>query len=115
MNIPALKTESSTDAQTVKPEVKTDNAGGATKGNPIKSKFKTSSRVSHKQGYDYEGESSDIGLILGLPSEKLGNKVIFSTFVDKMKNYVLTNFEEVQRRKGHDVNLGVLDGPKSIN
>ena len=75
--------------QTFSNEGKTDSKGSS----PI-SKIKTSSRVAYKQGYNYEGENSDISLVLALPSEKLSNKVVFTTFIDKMKNYVLTTFEE---------------------
>ena len=56
-------------------------------------RLQTSSSVIHKQGYEYKGESDDIVFILTLPSENFDNKVIFSTFIDKLKNYVLTNFE----------------------
>ena len=78
-NVPP-KTESNTDK----------NLNG---NNSTTDRLKTSSSVTRKQGYDYKGENDNIAFILALPSEKFGNKVIFSTFVDKLKNYVLTNFE----------------------
>ena len=46
----------------------------------------------HSQGYDYQGEKPKIGVILALKNERFGNKVVFSVFVDKMKNHVLTHF-----------------------
>ena len=75
------------------------------------SRLKTSSRVAYKEGYNYEGENATIGLILALPSEKLNNKVAYTTFIDKMKNYVLTTFEE-----GKDMMpiLEFLVDPKTI-
>ena len=42
------------------------------------------------------GEEEGIGLILTLRTERYSNKVAFSTFQDKLKNYVLTNFEEAK-------------------
>ena len=57
-----------------------------------RSRATMSSRVSHSHGYNYSGESPHIDLILGLPSEKFVNKVVFSTFVDKIKNHILTHF-----------------------
>ena len=65
----------------------------STTSNGTPDRLKTSSSVSHRQGYEYQGENTDVGHILALPSEKFSNKVVFSTFIDKMKNYVLTNFE----------------------
>ena len=55
-------------------------------------RLKTSSSVIHKQSYEYAGENAHVGIILTLPSEKFSNKVVFSAFIDKTKNYVLTNF-----------------------
>ena len=37
------------------------------------------------QGYDYRGKHNDIGVILALRSERFNNRVVFLTFVDKMK------------------------------
>ena len=53
-------------------------------------------KVTLSQGYDYKGEKSEIGVILALKNERFANKVVFSTFVEKMKNYVLTNFTEAK-------------------
>ena len=51
-------------------------------------------KATMNQGYNYAGEKGEIGVILTLKSEKLANKVAFTTFIDKMKNYVLTEFED---------------------
>ena len=52
--------------------------------------------VTLAQGYHYSGEKEDIGVILALQSEKFANKVAFTSFIDKMKNHVLTEFEEAR-------------------
>ena len=49
-------------------------------------------KFSYSQGYDYQGEKPGIGVILALKNERFSNKVVFSSFVDKMKNHVLTHF-----------------------
>ena len=43
--------------------------------------------------YHYCGQTPDIGAILALRHEKFANKVVFSVFVERVKTYVLTNFE----------------------
>ena len=48
------------------------------------------------QGYDYKGQNEKIGVILALRSERFNNKVIFSTFTDQLKNYVLSNLVDAQ-------------------
>ena len=69
-----------------KPSVRNNN------DNDKKSKMK----VTMNQGYDYKGEKDDIGVILALKNERFANKVVFSTFIEKMKNYVLTKFSEAK-------------------
>ena len=53
-------------------------------------------KITLSQGYDYKGEKSEIGVILALKNERFANKVVFSTFIEKMKNYVLTNFNDAK-------------------
>ena len=52
--------------------------------------------VTMTQGYNYLGEKDEIGVVLALMSEKFANKVAFTTFIDKMKNHVLTDFEQAR-------------------
>ena len=54
----------------------------------------TSNPVVH--GYDYSGKNKDIGVILALQTERYSKKVVFSVFIEKLKNYVLTNFTEAK-------------------
>ena len=44
----------------------------------------------------YSGECDNLSVILALRSENYNNKVLFSTFIDKLKNYVLTNFNDAR-------------------
>ena len=60
--------------------------------NPKDQDYKRTKFSPSRQGYDYQGEKPEIGVILTLKNERFSNKVVFSTFVDKMKNYVLTHF-----------------------
>ena len=48
--------------------------------------------IVNTQTIDYMGQTKDIGAILALRSERFSHKVIFSTFIEKLKVYVLTNF-----------------------
>ena len=48
------------------------------------------------QGYNYAGENPKIRVILALRTERFSNKVVYSTFTEKLKNYVLTTFEEAR-------------------
>ena len=50
-------------------------------------------KISSYQGYEHQGENTNIGVILTLKNEKFSNKVVFSIFIDKMRNHVLTNFD----------------------
>ena len=51
-------------------------------------------RNMFSQGYEYEGENSTIGVVLALKSERFNMKVVFSSFIEKLKNYILTNFDD---------------------
>ena len=53
-------------------------------------------KVTMVQGYNHMGEKDEIGVVLALKSEKFANKVAFTTFIDKMKNHVLTDFKEAR-------------------
>ena len=72
---------------TLKTEGKDNNKSGSQSG---KSK-KVTATLTH--GYDYKGETSAIGVILALRTKRFNNKVVYSTFAKKIKNYVLTNFD----------------------
>ena len=50
-------------------------------------------KVYNYQGYEHQGENANIGVILTLKNERFSNKVVFSIFIDKMRNHVLTSFE----------------------
>ena len=47
-------------------------------------------------GYDYKGEEPKVGVILALRSERFNHKVIYSSFIDKLKNYVLSHFDDAK-------------------
>ena len=84
--VPILKSE---------PDVKSsfDKSGTTSNTNHHKDQdYKKTDFSPSQQGYDYQGEKPEIGVILTLKNERFSNKVVFSTFVDKMKNYVLTHF-----------------------
>ena len=49
-----------------------------------------------KQGYDWLGEHPDLGVVIGLRSERFNYKVTFTTFQEKLKIYALTNFKEAK-------------------
>lgn len=59
------------------------------------SKSKKPTATLH-QGYDYKGEKEEIGLILALQTERFNNKVVYTSFVKKLKNYVLSNFDNAK-------------------
>ena len=46
------------------------------------------------QGYDYKGEKEEIGLILALRTKRFNNKVVYTSFVEELQNYVLSNFND---------------------
>lgn len=51
-------------------------------------------RATNSEGHDFEGENSSIGVVIGLKSERFNKKVVFSTFVENLKNHILTNFDD---------------------
>ena len=72
----------------------TEGSGtGENKGRRNGSKF-SRGKVALSQGYDYKGVDEDIGVILGLSNERFGAKVDFTSFTDKLKIHVLTNFTQ---------------------
>ena len=62
--------------------------------------------IFNSDGYDYQGKNPSIRVILALKSKRFNKKVVFSTFIDKLKNYILTNFD-----KSRDI-LPILDNLK---
>ena len=74
-------------------DAKQDTGGSTTEKSDRNTKYKRG-KVTMDQSYNYIGEKEEIGVILALKSEKFANKVAFRTFIDKMKNYVLTVFDE---------------------
>ena len=51
---------------------------------------------THGQGYDYKGEHDKIGVILALRSEPFNHMVIYTCFVEKIKTYILSNFDDAK-------------------
>ena len=51
-------------------------------------------RMNYNQSYDWSGECEGMTAILALPNEKFANKVAYSVFIDKLKNYVIGTFHE---------------------
>ena len=73
-------------------ETTSTNTNNSDKNNQGRSdKFATN--IS-SQAYNYGGESEHIDVILALRTERFNKKVVYSTFIDKLKNYVLVNFSE---------------------
>ena len=70
------------------------NAGEVKLGehNNDKNNNRKGGHVSNAQAIDYAGQTKDLGAILALRNERFNHKVIFSTFIEKLKVYVLTNF-----------------------
>ena len=50
----------------------------------------------YSQGYDYKGEEPKVGVILALRSERFNHKMIYSPFVEKLKNYILSNLDDAK-------------------
>ena len=46
--------------------------------------------------YDYSGENKDIGVILAMRTERYSKKVVFSIFIERLKNHVLTSFDDAK-------------------
>ena len=46
-------------------------------------KYKKGNITLLSQGYDYDGEKSEIGIILALKNDRFVNKVVFTTFIEK--------------------------------
>ena len=42
---------------------------------------------------DYKGKNKDIGVILALRDERFTHRVVYTAFVEKLKNYVLQNYD----------------------
>ena len=61
--------------------------------NQSKSKRDTN---SYSQGYEYKGENDGVGVILALRTERFNHKVVFSSFSDKLRNYVVSNFKDAK-------------------
>ena len=54
---------------------------------------KEQDNYSSGQPYNWKGNNEDVGVIMTLRSERYKNKVLFSTFTDKLKKYVTQNFD----------------------
>ena len=52
--------------------------------------------ISFYQGADFKGENENIGVVLALRTERFNHKVVFSSFTDKLKNYVVSNFNDAK-------------------
>ena len=60
------------------------------------SKERRSATYGIHEGYGYKGEIESIGVILALRTERFNNKVVFSTFAEKIRNYVLSNLYDAR-------------------
>ena len=71
------------------------NAGNSnTNNNRSQSNKKgNQSTFSPSQQYNWKGSNEEVGLIMCLKSERYENKVLFTTFSEKLKNHVIQNFE----------------------
>ena len=56
----------------------------------------SSNKKGHSQGVHFSGDSDDLTVILALRSESFNNKVMFSTFIEKLKHHVLTSFTDAR-------------------
>ena len=56
--------------------------------------YNNNNRKSSNYGVNYKGDNDDIAVILALRTESFNNKVMFSTFIEKLKNHVLTSFSD---------------------
>ena len=93
----------------IKQEFPVDNAEGQGNNSDMKenvvnnSDGPTNQRSNHKkenqenyssgQTYYWKGNNEDVGVIMTLRSEVYEHKVLFTTFTDKLKNYVTQNFD----------------------
>ena len=62
------------------PDYKSKNQGGDNRNSEPRSKKVWSSM---HQGYEYQGENTDIGVILALTNERFSNKVVFQCSLTK--------------------------------
>ena len=76
-----------------KENVKTENKF---KSKDEDNKYKKKNTGSGSHSMNYTGENNEIGVILALRNEKYSNKVMYTTFVDRMRTYVLTNFNNAR-------------------
>ena len=79
-----------------KHEAKKEGADQGQKGNDNQSTNKHKSTIHLNQGHEYKGENESIGVILALRSERFNHKVVFSSFTEKLKNYVISNFKDAE-------------------
>ena len=56
----------------------------------------SSGRKTHSQGVHFNGDNEDLTVILALRSKSFDNKVMFSTFIEKLKHHVLTSFTDAR-------------------
>ena len=61
--------------------------------NNVNSKGKKGHSFLSEYSYEYKGQNEAIGAILGLRHEHFKHKSIYTAFVDRLKTYVLTTFD----------------------
>ena len=82
-----LKSSSKTNQQDSKDGEPQDKGGSKYSTN-------TSSVTTHE--YGYEGMCKDIGVILALRTERYSKKVVYSVFIERLKNHVLVSFNDAK-------------------
>ena len=73
-----------------------DKLKDTTRGQSNKQTKPRRTTMSNLQGYDHKGDKEEIGMILALRSKSFNNKVVYSSFVKKIKNYIISNFYDAQ-------------------
>ena len=53
-------------------------------------------QYTHSKPITHGGENEDIGVILTLSDERFQKRVVYSVFIEKLKNYVLQNFNDAK-------------------
>ena len=71
--------------------IKTEDVGKVT--DTDRSTGDSNSKRSASQGVNFSGDSEEITVILALRTESFNNKMMFSAFIEKLKNHVLTSFK----------------------
>ena len=83
-------------AGTPRTQTNTRNNTGTTRtGNDREAGDNRRSYVEHLPT-DYLGKNVEVGAILALKNERFSKKVVYSVFIEKLKNYVLQKFDDAK-------------------